>query len=147
MKKATVSIIFKGDSINKKGKAPLYLLLYMGGERKKIPTGKYIEPNFWDKKKKSIKPQGSYLREVKLLLEDEKRKLENIIIELEKQDKIPSIEQIMWVYSGKKETDFVQFIDNESIVTNEIKLKVRYGGIKASWKLYAASNLKSCLLN
>ncbi len=41
-------IICRTDAINKNGEAPLYLLFYHNGRKKKVSTGVVVDPKFWD---------------------------------------------------------------------------------------------------
>lgn len=81
MDTATVKNICQTEKKRKNGEAPLYYLIRIGCIRKKIATGHYIPPQFWDKKKELTKPGYGNSMKLNSILKKGKETLEGIIMD------------------------------------------------------------------
>ncbi|NJO92531.1 MAG: hypothetical protein HC831_28870 [Chloroflexia bacterium] len=76
------------------GTAPIYLIVRVGSKEKLIFSGKYIEPDLFDNKTETCKH-----KKLHLVLHQEKNKLTEIILDLEREGKLVSHEAVSARYS------------------------------------------------
>ena len=108
------------------GTNSLYIRIIINRKPKLIPLDKYpsIKADYFDfgtKKIKAIKAAPNH-RQINRYIEDEIRKLRDIVLDLEKRDKSVSIENIKELYYSKKTDSFIDYAKSQ-IKIERYKLK------------------------
>jgi site-specific recombinase XerD len=111
---ATVSIVFRKDKVNKKGKAPIHLRIIKDRKIRYISTKIMIPVSFWDEdENKVIKKFPNSVR-INNYIEHKFLELQDEVLKSETVSKSLSTRQLKEKIYGKKPTDFIVFSE-ESI--------------------------------
>lgn len=106
------SFFLKTDYKNKDGKFPLYLNLYIHGQRKRIPVDIFLKKTEWDQKRQVVKP--SEMNDINLLLNELKAQINKIEIQFRLNNQVLTVEKcVELIKRPDLSIDFIPFMEYE----------------------------------
>lgn len=106
------SFFLKTDYKNKDGKYPLYLNLYIHGQRKRIPVDIFLKKTEWDQKRQVVKPVE--MNDLNLLLNELKAQINKIEIQFRLNNQVLTVEKcVELIKRPDLSIDFIPFMEYE----------------------------------
>ncbi|QWA40741.1 site-specific integrase [Chryseobacterium sp. ZHDP1] len=106
------SFFLKTDYKNKDGKYPLYLNLYIHGQRKRIPVDIFLKKTEWDQKRQVVKPAD--MNDLNLLLNELKAQINKIEIQFRLNNQVLTVEKcVELIKRPDLSIDFIPFMEYE----------------------------------
>ncbi|WP_418124206.1 tyrosine-type recombinase/integrase [Chryseobacterium sp. PTM-20240506] len=106
------SFFLKTDYKNKDGKYPLYLNLYIHGQRKRIPVDLFLKKTEWDQKRQVVKPPE--MNDLNLLLNEIRSQINKIEIQFRLNNQVLTVEKcVELIKRPDLSIDFIPFMEYE----------------------------------
>ncbi|WP_278381025.1 site-specific integrase [Chryseobacterium arthrosphaerae] len=106
------SFFLKTDYKNKDGKYPLYLNLYIHGQRKRVPVDIYLKKTEWDQKRQVVKP--AEMNDLNLLINEIKAQINKIEIQFRLNNQVLTVEKcVELIKRPDLSIDFIPFMEYE----------------------------------
>lgn len=100
---AKITIRIREDRVNKKGLAPIELLVFHKGRNKQLSLGRKVKPENWDDERKEVKGEGRQV--TNSVITRQKAKLQNIIDKMILAEEDLSLDEIVRRYRGKSQSE------------------------------------------
>jgi hypothetical protein len=106
-------VVLKKNKTTQSGEAPLYLRLTIDRTSRFVSLGKYVHPSFWDEERGVVLKGGNNSQKLNHFINQERNKIERIILDLENQDKLLTFDAILKEYKARNKMDFIAFCKSE----------------------------------
>lgn len=145
--KITTHIYVKDARKDKNGESPIYLRITINGERAEISTGKFVNPDLWDKASERVAGRSEIARTINATLTTLLGKVEKYYSALNVKDDRISVSQIISELKGKGMNQVTIIQAYESHIANIEKLSgVDYAVATIKKYGYSLDNLKRFIL-
>ena len=117
---ASVSIVFRKDKVNQKGKAPIHLRIIKDRKTSYISTKIIIPVSFWDEQENKVIKKFPNSVRINNYIEHKFLELQDEVLKSETFSKSLTTRQLKEKIYGKKPTDFIAFSEesNEEYLSN-----------------------------